>query len=130
MNDSGPSEAYHGFNLALLVIRLLVEVAMLMAYVHISLQLVNTGPWRYPVAAAAFAAIAVIWGTFLSPKARIILPHLAAWALEAVLFVGAGLGIYLTGAQTAAIVLLAVWAVDLLLLEIRVNRPARQQSCR
>lgn len=57
-------------------------------------------------------------GLFLSPKTAVHLPPPVALCLEAVLFLGVGLGLALTGAVTVAACGVAMWAADRLLLAL------------
>ena len=65
-------------------------------------------PWA--LALTAPAVVAVVWGTFLSPKRRVDLPKPARFALELAVFGIAALALLATGQETLAL-MLAVAAV-------------------
>jgi hypothetical protein len=65
-------------------------------------------PWV--LALTAPAVVAVVWGTFLSPKRKIDLPKPVRFVVELAVFAVAALALAATGQDTLAIVL-AVAAV-------------------
>ena len=96
---------------AALTVRFLAELALLAGVAVLTWSLVPGG-WRWPAAIAAVAVVAAVWGGFLSPKAAIPLPAPAALALEGLLFLGTGAGLFATGFGVAAAIGVAVWVVD------------------
>lgn len=63
---------------------------------------------------------AVIWGTFVSPKAAVILAHPFPFLIELVVFGSAALALYATGQSKLAFVfLLSVFAHRILLFIIK-----------
>ena len=63
-------------------------------------------------------------GLFLSPKATIALPSAAVLIIEALLFLGTGLGLFLVGHGTAAIIGCVVWALDRIAIALLSKRDA------
>ncbi|UJP10488.1 YrdB family protein [Microbacterium sp. KUDC0406] len=94
-----------------LVARFLLELALLAGAAAAAWRL-TPGGWAWVTALAAVVLIAVIWGAFLSPQARITIPVPARVVLEAVLFGGAGVALWVTGIGGAGIALFSAWALD------------------
>ena len=84
----------------------------------------NVAPsgWEWPAALLAVVVVVVVWGLLLSPKARVPLPRVAAFALEAVLFVGTGFGLAMTGQVIAATIGVTVWIVHRIALAVLRRR--------
>ena len=57
----------------------------------------TSGPGRWYLAVLAPAAVIVVWGLFISPKARIAVPRLAALAIELLLLGLVALGLAAAG---------------------------------
>lgn len=104
-----------------LTLRFLLELTLL-AGVGLLAWSLAPGWLSWPAAILAIAAVATVWGLFLSPKARVTLPQLAAVVVEAVLFVGTGAGLIGIGFGVAAVVGIAVWAIDRIALALLRNR--------
>ncbi len=66
----------------------------------------------------AIAAVAAVWGLFLSPKARYDIGGFARLMLEIVLFAGVAAGLIAVGVVVPAIVGAAVWVLDRLALRL------------
>jgi hypothetical protein len=98
-----------------LTMRFVLELALLAGVAALMLRVVPGG-WRWPAAIGAFVVVAVCWGLFLSPKAAIPLPTAAGFALEAVLFVGTGAGLFLSGITVATVIGAACWLINRILL--------------
>jgi hypothetical protein len=88
-----------------LLVRFLLELGALAA----------VGYWAWeaggvPLAAAAVAVVAVVWGLFLSPKRKLDLAHPIRFAVELGVWAAAGLALYATGhaALAAACVVVAL----------------------
>jgi hypothetical protein len=106
-------ELIKGANLAL---RFLLELCALGAL----------GYWGFKTGGGAIAKItlgvgaplvaAVVWGTFLSPRAPVALPGLLVLVLQALVFASAAAGLVATGHRTLALVFGVVVVVNAVLL--------------
>lgn len=94
-----------------LTLRFLLELALLAGVAVLAWSFLP-GWWRWVVAVAAVAAVATVWGMFLSPKATVALPGVAVLAIEAALFLGVGAGLFLVGLGLPALIGVVVWAID------------------
>ena len=74
------------------------------------------GVWAYVVAALTPLAAAVIWGTFLSPRAPVRLPTVPKVALRLTVLLGGALALAAAGRGWLAVALAAVVIVDELVL--------------
>ncbi|WP_154770390.1 DUF2568 domain-containing protein [Nakamurella alba] len=117
MTDRGPLDGASPALAVALTVRFLAELAVLVG-VAVLVSSVTSGWWRWPAAALAVVAVAVLWGRFLSPKAAVAIPPAAALGIEAALFLGTGLGLVLTGRPIPAVIGAVVWALDRLALAI------------
>ncbi|MFD2759083.1 DUF2568 domain-containing protein [Gulosibacter faecalis] len=104
LGDSGSA------NLALTV-RFLLEIGLLVAVAIVVVQLV-AGWLGWVLAALLVVAVATLWGVFLSPKAPIRRSPGAKLALEAALFLAAGIGLAVIGHAVTAVLGLVIWAID------------------
>jgi uncharacterized protein DUF2568 len=91
-------------------VRFLLELCLLAALAYAGLQ-VNVG-----LAVAAPVAAAVVWGLFVSPKARVPLPTVAWIAVQVVLFGAAVLGLVLAGNVVLGVLFGIAVAVNLALV--------------
>lgn len=94
-----------------LTVRFLLELALLTGVAVLAWN-VLPGWWRWVGAIGGVVAVATVWGLFLSPKATVVLPRLVALGLEAALFIGVGVGLFVIGLGVPAIIGLVVWVVD------------------
>jgi hypothetical protein len=94
-----------------LLVRFLLELAALAALASAGIAIVD-GPlgWLLGLGLATLAAIA--WGLFVAPRARYPLTTLARLGVEIAVFVGATVGLLLTGRPFLAALLLVVYVVD------------------
>lgn len=106
-----------------LLLRFLLELALLAAAAFLAWTLADGG-WRLPLAVLTPVAIAVVWGTFLSPKARVTIPGWARVAFEALLFVGSGYLLWRVGSPTAGAALAVVWVLDRVVLAVTEGTPS------
>jgi uncharacterized protein DUF2568 len=91
-------------------LRFLLELCLLAALAYVGLQVNVVLAVVLPVAAA------LVWGIFVSPKARYPLP-LPAWiGVQAVLFGGAVIGLIVAGSVVLGIVFGIVVAANLALM--------------
>jgi hypothetical protein len=94
---------------ALLALRFALEVLLLAAYAVIGTGLV-AGWLGWLLAAVLVLAVALVWGTWLSPKRRIDSARGVRITVELALFALAGLGLALVGH--------AVWGAVLVVVEV------------
>lgn len=111
MTPGGPLDGASPALAAALTVRFLLEVALLAGAAVVAWHAASGG-WRWPLVVLAPVVVAVVWGTFLSPKAKMVLPEPARVGIEAALFLGAGAGLILVGFPVPAIAGVAVWTAD------------------
>ncbi|MEH0820261.1 MULTISPECIES: YrdB family protein [unclassified Micromonospora] len=100
----------------LLTIALLVELAMLAVAGWWGFTL-DAGPAvRVLAGLGAPLLIALVWGVFCSPRARVRLAPAAKYAVQAACFLVAGVLLTLAGHPSLAVGLVVIWAVDRALL--------------
>ncbi|MFV0434954.1 MAG: DUF2568 domain-containing protein [Leucobacter sp.] len=97
--------------------RFLVELALLAGAAALAWTLLR-GWWRWPGAIVAVVAVAALWGLFLSPKAAVPLPPLAALGIGAARYLGVGCGLWAVGLGLQAVVGVIVWGADRLALAL------------
>src|SRR5262245_53962807 len=98
-----------------LVLRFLLELAGLAAYVYIGVATVDG--FGGVVLGIALAAVAItVWSLFVAPRARIVLAVPARLAIETAFFVLAAVGLVVTGQAMLGILLGGVWILDRLAL--------------
>jgi Protein of unknown function (DUF2568) len=103
-------------NAVILGARFLLELCLFAALAYVGLQL------NLAVAILAPLAAAVVWGLFVSPKARCP-PGTIAWvAIQLVLFGAAAAGLVASGSVVLGIVFFVAFAVDLALVLFRHTR--------
>ena len=110
MNETGPFDDASASLAIVLTVRFLLELALLAGVAIIAWQLVS-GWWRWPAAILAVAAVAIVWGVFLSPQAAIPLAPPAALMLETVLFLGTAAGLLMLGSVVPAAIGSVIWVV-------------------
>lgn len=103
-------------NAAILGARFLLELCLLAALAYVGLQ-VNVA-----VAILAPLAAAIVWGLFVSPRARFPLGAAAWIAIQVVLFGAAAAGLVASGSVVLGIVFFVAFAVDLALVLFRHSR--------
>lgn len=74
--------------------------------------------WRWPAAVVAVVAVGFVWGLFLSPKAALPVPGIAALGIEIALFVGTGVGLVAIGFAVPAGIGIAIWLIDRIALAV------------
>ncbi|MFE6997551.1 YrdB family protein [Microbacterium sp. NPDC057659] len=111
MNGEDPFESAGTGRRAALIVRFLLELALL-AGAAVAAWRLAPGGWSWVAAVAVPVLIAVVWGLFLSPRARITLPTVARVVLETVLFGGVGAALWATGLGGFGIALFAAWLLD------------------
>lgn len=99
------------------LVRFLLELALFAGAAVIAWNL-TSGWWRWLASILAVAAGLTVWSLFISPKATFVLPWLAAFGIEAALFVGIGVGLFLLGFRVPAIILASVWILDSIAIAI------------
>ncbi|MCF4121380.1 YrdB family protein [Antribacter sp. KLBMP9083] len=98
-----------------LIVRFLLELALVVASAWSAWSLAD-GVWRWVLALLVPAAVVVVWGRFLSPRAPVALPFAVRIAMETGLFVGAAVALWAAGAPMAGVALAVVWALDRVVL--------------
>ncbi|MFT4294679.1 MAG: YrdB family protein [Micropruina sp.] len=111
VTGAGPFDGASPLVAVALTVRFLLELALLAGVGVIGWQ-VAPGWWRWVAVIAGPAAVAVLWGLFLSPRAAVMLPEAARLAIETVLFLGAGAGLFALGFGVPAVVGFVLWALD------------------
>lgn len=114
------SESLHGVRGVALIVRFLLELALLTGAAVFAWR---TGPdgWRWAAMVLAPVVVAVFWGLFLAQKARVVLAEPVRFVLEAALFLGIGAGLIAVGLTWPAVVGVALWAADRLILAVTKN---------
>jgi hypothetical protein len=79
---------------------------------------------RIPIAVAAFGVLAVLWGAFASPKARLPLPTAGTVAFKAVAFGAGALSLWSVGFPEAAVVFAVLAAASTAAVTYVRTRPA------
>ncbi|RZU71842.1 uncharacterized protein DUF2568 [Micromonospora kangleipakensis] len=102
----------------LLALIFLLELAMLAAAAWWGFTLDAGWSVRLLAGLGAPLLIAVVWGTFCSPRATVSLPAPAKMAVQAACFVTGGVLLALAGHPVPAVLLVALWAVDKTLLRL------------
>lgn len=102
---------------AALTARFLLELALLAGVGVLAWQVTPDG-WNWLVAVVAAVAVAVVWGLFLSPKARYDVGDLGRIVLEAALFAGTAAGLIAVGVVVPAVIGFAIWLVDRIALRL------------
>jgi Protein of unknown function (DUF2568) len=100
----------------------LLELAMLAGAGSWGFALDAGWPVRLLAGLGAPLALAVLWGLFCSPRARVALPAPAKLGVQAACFAAAGLLLALAGRPVWGAVLVALWMIDKALL-IRSGDP-------
>lgn len=104
-----------------LTVRFVLELAML-AGVAVVVTRLLPGAWGWVVAAVAVVAVATLWGLLLSPKAKVALADGGRLALEAVLFVGTGIGLAAVGMPVVGLTGVGLWALHRVALALLGQR--------
>ncbi|HEX6872097.1 MAG TPA: YrdB family protein [Micromonosporaceae bacterium] len=98
-----------------LVVRFGLELAVLAALVYAGVVLVS-GPLGWLVGLVAALLAAAVWGVFVSPRARIILPTPARLAVEVAVFAAGCAALLWAGRAGASAALGGVYLADRLAL--------------
>ena len=86
----------------ILLVRFMVELALLAAFAWWGFT-VGSGATAWVLGAGATLLAAVIWGTFVAPKARRPVPIAKRVAIECVLYASAAIGLAAIGQMPLAI---------------------------
>lgn len=111
VRETGPLDGASSLLAAALTVRFLLELALLTGVAVLAWNL-TAGWWRWLAAILAVAAVAVVWGLFLAPKAAVPLPWSATLGIEATLFVGTGAGLLIIGLGLPAAIGVGLWLID------------------
>jgi Protein of unknown function (DUF2568) len=106
---------------ATLTARFLCELAMLAALAFWG-YVVGEGPWAWLLGIGAPVLAAVVWGTFVAPKARIPVSAPVRVQIELVLYALAAVGLSAAGQPVAAVVLAVAGLVTSLLNDAQERR--------
>ncbi|MEU5937814.1 YrdB family protein [Micromonospora sp. NPDC047548] len=102
----------------LLAFAFLLELAALVAAGWWGFTLDAGLPVRLLAGLGAPLLIAVVWGTFCSPRATVPLPAAAKYAAQAACFVTGGVLLALAGRPVPAVLLVVLWVADSVLLRL------------
>jgi hypothetical protein len=97
-------EDLSGLRGATLTARFLCELAMLAALAFWG-YVVGEGVWAWLLGLAAPLVAAIVWGTFVAPRAKVPVPAPVRVAIELVLYAAAAAGLAAAGQPVAAVVL-------------------------
>lgn len=107
-----------------LVVRFLIELALLagagIAAWHLAPEF-----WAWPAAIVAPLVVAIVWGLFLSPRARYALREPVKIALETLLFVAVGCALFAVGLGVVAVIGVGIWAADRIAISVLTPRDGR-----
>ena len=106
---------------ATLTARFLCELAMLAALAFWG-YVVGEGPWAWLLGVGAPALAAVVWGTFVAPKARVPVSAPVRVQIELVLYAVAAVGLGSAGQPVAAVILAVAGLVTSLLNDVQERR--------
>jgi hypothetical protein len=101
-------EALQSLNLAL---AFALELGMLAGFAYWGWSASDNVWIQTALAMGLPALVAVLWGWVLAPRARQPLPWLAGLAIKTVLFVLAGIGLYVSGQDLFGVALVGLFAV-------------------
>ena len=104
-----------------LAARFVCELAMLAALAFWG-YVVGDGVWAWLLGLAAPAAAAIIWGTFVAPRAKVPVPAPVRVAVELVLYAAAAAGLAAVGQPVAAVMLGAGGVVTSILNDLQERR--------
>lgn len=93
-------------------LRFILELCLLAAFAYWGYQYGSSGPLQVLAGTAAAMVIAVLWGLFLSPKAKIKLPLAIRVLMELSLFCMAGWLLYGMGRYSQAMLLVIVFVLN------------------
>ena len=116
----GP-EDMRGLRGVTLTARFLSELAMLAALAFWG-YVVGEGPWAWLLGVGAPALAAVVWGTFVAPRARIPVSAPVRVQIELVLYALAAVGLGSAGQPVAAVVLGVAGLVTSVLNDVQERR--------
>ncbi len=108
------------WRIAVLTVRFLLELALLTGAAVAAWNLAPGG-WRWPAVFLAPVVIGIAWALFLSPKAKVPLPGLGAFLLEALLFLGVGIALFFAGHGLPALIGIVLWAAHRIALGFSDN---------
>jgi uncharacterized protein DUF2568 len=114
-------EELRGLRGVTLTARFVCELAMLAALAFWG-YVVGEGVWAWLLGLAAPALAAIIWGTFVAPRAKVPIPAPVRVAIELVLYAAAAAGLAAAGQPLAAVVLGAGGLVTSILNDLQERR--------
>ncbi|HEV2896137.1 MAG TPA: YrdB family protein [Actinomycetota bacterium] len=110
-----------GYRGATLTARFLCELAMLAALAFWG-YVVGEGPWAWLLGVGAPALAAVVWGTFVAPRARVPVSAPVRVQIELALYAVAAVCLGSAGQPAAAVVLAVAGLVTSLLNDVQERR--------
>ncbi len=108
-------ELIKGANLAL---RFLLELCALGALGYWGFKTGSGTVAKITLGIGAPLVAAVVWGTFLSPRAAVVLPGVLVLVLQALVFASAAVGLAATGHRTLALVFGVIVVVNAVLMYV------------
>jgi hypothetical protein len=114
-------EDMRGLRGVTLTARFVCELAMLAALAYWG-YVVGEGVWAWVLGLAAPVVAAIVWGTFVAPRAMVPVPAPVRVAIELVLYAAAAAGLAAAGQPVAAVVLGAGGLVTSVLNELQGRR--------
>jgi uncharacterized protein DUF2568 len=113
--DSAPAASTGPITWFALAVRFLLELAALGALGYAGMAVLG-GFAGAAVAIGLVVVAATVWGLFVAPRARYLLPTPARLGIEAAVFLAATGGLIVAGAPVLAATLLGVYLLDRLVL--------------
>jgi hypothetical protein len=108
-------ELIKGANLAL---RFILELCALGALGYWGFKAGNTTIAKIALGVGVPLVVAVVWGTFVSPRAPVELPGALVVVLQALVFGSAAAGLAATGHRTLALVFVVVVVINAVLMYV------------
>jgi hypothetical protein len=98
-------------------LRFVLELCAVAAVAAWGWHLADAVALQLLLSVVAAAVVVVVWGTFVSPRARYPVPDPAWLVIEVLVFLAAALALLAIGDLVGGVVLLAVYALDLAALK-------------
>jgi Protein of unknown function (DUF2568) len=101
-----------------LVLRLLLELFALGALGYWGFMTGSATITKVVLGVGAPLVAAIVWGTFLSPRAPVELPWVVVLVLQAVVFGSVAAGLVATGHRTLALVFVVIVVINAILMYV------------
>jgi len=115
---SGHSGVADAAKFVILSVRFALELCALAALGYWGFQTGHNGFFRIVLGIGAPLLTAVIWGTFVSPKASVPVPEAARFMIELILFSLSAAALYAAGHPALGMLLIIIASVNRLLMYI------------